>query len=97
MIELYLCHRAIWRRTTGTNEYGEPVVEEKEIQVRWISKRRLVRDRQGQEVVSESLVYTTEPVQPGDTLVYAGREWPVISVLDATMLDGSILFREVAC
>ena len=55
-----------------------------------------MRDNEGREVVSEARVFCTDPVQPGDLLEYAGREWPVIAVSEATGLDGRIHFREVA-
>ena len=97
MIKCYLNQTAIWHYTTGQmNEYGEPVTKQKTIKVRWEGKRRLVRDNQGQEVVSEARVFCIEPVKPGDKLEYAGREWPVITVSTVPGLDGSEQFREVA-
>ena len=97
MIQNYLNQTATWHYTTGQmNEYGEPETGSKEIMVRWEGKRRLVRDNEGREVVSEARVFCVEPVQPGDLLEYASREWPVIAVSEATGLDGRIHFREVA-
>lgn len=97
MIKDYLNQTAIWHYTTGQmNEYGEPETGSKEIRVRWEGKRRLVRDNEGQEVVSEARVFCIEPVQPGDLLEYAGREWPVIAVSTVPDLDGKEAYREVA-
>lgn len=96
MIEGYLNQRAVWKRKTGQNEYGEPETSSKSIKVRWEGKRRLVRDNQGQEVVSEARVFCVEPVKPGDKLEYAGREWPVIAVSTIPGLDGNESHREVA-
>ncbi|MFY9189422.1 MAG: hypothetical protein WAO22_09245 [bacterium] len=96
MIEGYLNQRAVWKRKTGSNEYGEPVTKQKSIKVRWEGKRRLVRDVSGQEVVSEARVFCTAPVQPGDLLEYAGRKWPVITVASVPGLDGATNHREVA-
>ena len=96
MIKDYLNQTITWKRVIGRNMYGEPETEEKEIKVRWEGKRRLVRDNEGREVVSEARVFCVEPVQPGDLLEYASREWPVIAVSEATGLDGRIHFREVA-
>ena len=96
MIEGYLNQRAVWKRKTGSNEYGEPVTKQKTIKVRWEGKRRLVRDNEGREVVSEARVFCVEPVKPGDILEHGGREWSVIAVSIVPGLDGSESHREVA-
>ena len=96
MIEGYLNQRAVWKRITSQNEYGEPTFSSKTISVRWEGKRRLVRDNEGREVVSEARVFCVDPIQPEDLLKYAGREWPVITVSTVPGLDGSEQFREVA-
>ena len=96
MIEGYLNQRAVWKRKTGSNEYGEPVTRQKTINVRWEGKRRLVRDNQGREVVSEARVFCTEAVKPGDELEFDGRSWPVIAVSTVPGLDGKENHRECA-
>jgi hypothetical protein len=96
MIEGYLNQRAVWKRKTGQNEYGEPETSSKSIKVRWEGKRRLVRDNEGREVVSEARVFCVEPVKPGDILEHGGREWPVIAVSTIPGLDGSESHRECA-
>ena len=96
MIQDYLNQTATWKRVIGQNMYGEPETEEKEIKVRWEGKRRLVRDNEGREVVSEARVFCVEPVKPGDLLEYAGREWPVIAVSTVPDLDGKEAYREAA-
>ena len=96
MIEGYLNQRAVWKRVVRLNEYGEPVTKQKTIKVRWEGKRRLVRDNEGREVVSEARVFCIEPVKPGDILKYEDRDWPVIAVSTVPGLDGSENHREVA-
>ena len=96
MIEGYLNQGAVWKRKTGSNEYGEPVTKQKTIKVRWEGKRRLVRDNEGREVVSEARVFCVEPVKPGDILEHGGREWPVIAVSTVPGLDGVENHHEVA-
>ena len=96
MIKGYLNQTATWKRVVGQNMYGEPETEEKEIKVRWEGKRRLVRDNEGREVVSEARVFCVEPVKPGDILEHGGREWPVIAVSTVPGLDGKEAHREVA-
>ena len=96
MIKGYLNQTATWKRVVGQNMYGEPETEEKEIKVRWEGKRRLVRDNEGREVVSEARVFCVEPVKPGDILEHGGREWPVIAVSSVPGLDGNESHKEAA-
>ena len=96
MIEGYLNQRAVWKRVVRLNEYGEPEMKQKTISVRWEGKRRLVRDNQGREVVSEARAFCVEAVKPGDLLEYQGREWPVIAVSCVPGLNGAISHYEVA-
>ena len=96
MIKDYLNQTATWHYVTGQNEYGEPSTSSKTIKVRWEGKRRLVRNNEGREVVSEARVFCVDPVNPGDFLEYKDIRWPVISVSVAAGLDGSEQFREVA-
>jgi hypothetical protein len=96
MIRNYLNQTATWHYVTGQNEYGEPQTSSKSINVRWEGKRRLVRDSEGREVVSEARVLCVEAVKPGDELEYDGRMWPVIAVSTVPGLDGAENHREVA-
>jgi hypothetical protein len=96
MIKGYLNQTATWHYVTGLNEYGEPTTSSKTISVRWEGKRRLVRDNQGREVVSEARVFCVEAVQAGDELEHGGRRWPVIAVSTVPGLDGAENHREVA-
>ncbi len=96
MIKGYLNQTATWHRVVGQNMYGEPETENKEIRVRWEGRRRLVRDNEGREVVSEARVFCTEAVKPGDELEFDGRSWPVIAVSTVPGLDGKESHRECA-
>jgi len=92
----YLNQAATWHYVTGLNSYGEPTTSSKTIKVRWEGKRRLVRDNQGREVVSEARVFCVDAVKPGDELEFDGRRWPVIAVSSVPGLDGKEAHREVA-
>jgi len=96
MIQGYLNQTATWHYITCQNEYGEPVTKQKTIKVRWEGKRRLVRDNEGREVVSEARVFCTDSVKPGDELEFDGRRWLVIAVSTVPGLDGKESHREVA-
>lgn len=96
MIQDYLNQTATWHYVTGQNEFGEPTTDSKTINCRWEGKRRLVRDKDGQEVVSEARVFCVEAIKPGDELEYDGRSWPVIAVSVVPGLDGAESHKEVA-
>jgi len=97
MIKSYLNQTATWHKAIGQNEYGEPTFADPvSIKVRWEGKRRLVRNNEGREVVSEARVFCIEPIKPGDVLRYDDRDWPVIAVSVVPGLDGTEQFREVA-
>lgn len=94
------------------NEYGDliPVVEtalllpwqviEFEVVItvlgRWQDKRRMVRNAQGQEVVSESRVFLPVEPQWTDLLAYRGRQWRILSITEQKDMDCNTLFWEVA-
>lgn len=87
---------ANWKHVTGQNEYGEPTFVDSVIKVRWESKQRVSRNKHGEEVISEARAFCLEAVKSGDVLEYQNQEWPVISVCEATDLDGNVLCREVS-
>lgn len=95
MIRDYLNQTAVLKSTTGYDGYGDPITEEKTISVRWEGKRRLVRDRQGREVVSEARFFCIDKVKPDDIVNYGG-EWAIIAVSEIVDIDGNFSHYEVA-
>lgn len=96
MIGAYLNQTANWKTMVSEDGYPPQPGTGTDIKVRWEDKRRLVRNPQGLEVVSEARVFCAEDVQPGDVLEWRGRDWPVITVSMVPSLDGKETFREVA-
>lgn len=96
MIGDYLNQTATLKTVTGYNGYEEPTMTSSTIAVRWEAKRCLVRNAQGQNVVSEARVFTEAVVNPGDRLTYGGRDWITIAVSEVPDLDGVVRFREIA-
>lgn len=97
VISAYLNQIAQWKKMIGGEDgYPPQPGSPTEIKVRWEGKRRLVRNAQGVEVVSEARVFCIEDIKPGDVLEYGGRDWPVIAVSEAVGLDGKTMFREAA-
>lgn len=96
MIRDYLKQTATLKTTVGYNEYGEPIASEKVIPCRFEMKRKLVRDKTGNQVVSEATMYCIEPIRPDDRVVYNGREYVAITVSEIIDLDGNTVYYEVA-
>ncbi|OPX89982.1 MAG: hypothetical protein A4E53_01197 [Pelotomaculum sp. PtaB.Bin104] len=98
MIQGKLNQTAQWKRKTGNNDYAEPIYADPvDIAVRWEGRRRMVRNQQGKEVISECLVFCLEDVQPDDVITYKGTDYTVIAVSEIPNLAGSISHKEVAC
>ncbi len=95
MITDYLNQTATWKTVTSVNEYNEPTFTSATIACRMEYKRQMVRDSQGQEVVSEATLYTLSAVKPGDVITYDSRDWSVLTVASEAQLDGTVLFRAV--
>lgn len=97
MIRRYLNQAATWKKVVSVDGYPpQPEEPGTSIKVRWEAKRRLVRNAQGVEVVSEAAAFCLESIAPGDVLNYGERDWIVITVSEIPGLNGIVQFREVA-
>lgn len=91
MLVDYLNQEALWEYVTSTNEYNEKTYNNKTIQCRKEDKIKLVRDKNGIQVVSNTTIYCKEPVQIDHKI--DGRV--VISIGTLTDLMGEIEGYEV--
>lgn len=96
MIELILNQTASWKQKTGQNAYAEPIfATPANITVRWEGGLKKVKDQQGNEVIAQAKVFCQEEVNPGDVLLFAGRNCEVISYTEHYDLGGEYSHREV--
>ncbi|MGF9711719.1 hypothetical protein [Paenibacillus naphthalenovorans] len=96
MIDLYANQTVIWKKKLSVNDYNEPDYDSgSQIDCRLEYKRKMVRDTEGQEVLSESAVYTETAVKIGDVIIIDGIDWNVISSNPQYDLFGEIVFYEV--
>lgn len=84
MIEDYFTDIKLWKHVTGTDDYNQPTYEDKTIDCKFNEKLKLVRDKTGQQVVSQAQVFCKESVQVDDLI--DGRV--VLSVGSMDGLDG---------
>jgi hypothetical protein len=98
MIGSYLA-QSIWRKSrSGVDGYGQPAFRAAvQTKGRWLEKRRLVRNAQGEQVISEASVTLApdEAVAVGDQLSLDGSAYlTVIAVsADRDLAGGLILKR----
>lgn len=82
----------IKKTISSTNTYNEKTYTSTSIKVRFIYKRTLIRKQQGEEVMSEAVVYTATALVEGDVVTYDNKDWTVRFVYPHVELDGSALF-----
>lgn len=97
MIEGYLTQKSTWKAKTGVNEFNEPTYAVPvEINCRVDFKRKMVRNKEGQEVLSESTLLTTTAINPDDLITYGTFSMVVITSHPLNELDGTVMFYEVS-
>ena len=97
MIGSYLA-QSIWRKSrSGVDGYGQPTFgTPAQTKGRWLEKRRLVRNAQGEQVISEVSVtlMPDEAVAVGDQLSADGASYlTVIAVSADRDLAGGLVLR----
>lgn len=96
MISAYTNQTAGWKVKGAVNEYNEATFADPvTIDCRFEYKRRMVRNKEGQEVISEATMFTKSAVKPDDLVTYDSIDWVVITVANEVGLDGSVAFYEV--
>lgn len=74
-----------WKHVTGIDDYTQPTYSTQSVPCRVVDKIKLIRDKNGTQVVSMSTVFTDSPVIVDD--LFNGRV--VISVNNKRLLDSS--------
>ena len=97
MIGDYLA-QTIWRRPkTGGDGYGQPIFGSPvETKGRWLEKRRLVRNAEGEQVISQvsATLGPDEPIGVGDQLSADGVSYlTVIAVSADRDLGGGVVLK----
>lgn len=92
MISDYCKQSALWKHITGHDKYTQPVYAAQiSIKVRKEEKIRLVRDKKGVQVMSNTTYFTSSAIIVDDLL----DGYTVIAVNPMTGLDGQIEGYEV--
>jgi hypothetical protein len=87
----YLNQKVQWERCIGHNEYGKAEYDEvREIKVRKVDMQKLITDDYGRQVVTKTMVLTTDVVAVGD-LIDGER---VVSVESAVDRWGRVVGRQ---
>lgn len=91
MISDYCNQSAIWKHITGHDKYTQPIYSQTNILVRKEQKTRLVRNKSGVQVISNTTLFTNVTVKVDDLI----DDMVVIAVSDMAGLNGSIEGYEV--
>jgi hypothetical protein len=94
MIDLYLNQNITLKIETSVNEYNEPVFTLSTIKARFEYDRTMVKNKEGEEVVSEAKLFTLTPVKVDDVINYDGKDYPIISVANMVNLEGELSHYE---
>ena len=95
MLSNYVNQNVTLKTRTGQNEYNEPTYTTSTIKGRFIYKRELFRLENGEEVLSNAILYTMATVSEGDVIVSDSKDWIVRSVYPAVKLNGIQGFTKV--
>ena len=91
MIDLYANQSMALKRVTSVSDTNTPTYSSSTIKGRKETGNKLIRNAQGQEVVSSATVFTQSAVSVNDTIDGS----TVIAVSPEIGLDGTIEFYEV--
>jgi hypothetical protein len=82
---------------TGRTGSGKPIygVIATGVPCRFQGKRSRVRNRQGEEVVTQAEVWTTYPIEETYRVTYQGHAYEVLAVEDVVGLDGQLSHKKV--
>ena len=95
MINLYTNQNITLKSKSSVNEYNESTYVTSTIKARFEYSRKLIRNSQGEEVISEAILYTKTPINLDDVIIYDSRNWNVIGVSSPVDLFGNISHYEV--
>lgn len=96
MISAYFNQSASWKAVIETDQYNEPTyADPADVDCRFEYKRKMVRNKEGQEVISEATLFTKSPIKPDDVITYDEIDWTILAVANEVGLDGTVEFYEV--
>ena len=95
MLSQYVNQSVTLKTRTGQNEYNEPTYSSSTIKGRFIYKRELFRLENGEEVLSNAILYTMATVSEGDTVTADSKDWVVRTVYPHMKLNGIKGFTKV--
>lgn len=95
-MEHLLNQTVILKPKQGQSGYGTPIYSDGyPVAVRWEDSIQIIKNKEGEEVVSNAKIFTLTPMKIDDILVYNEIEWPIIKVASIPGMDGSIHHWEV--
>lgn len=95
LLSNYVNQTITHKTRTGQNEYNEPTYSSSTIRGRFIYKREIARLENGEEILSNGILYTMSTVVEGDVITHDSKDWVVRFVYPAVRLNGLKGFTKV--
>ena len=96
MIGNYTNQTVSYKSLSAIDEYGKATyATTASIAARYEYNRKIVKDGNGKDVISEARCFTATAVKPDDVLTFDSKDWTVISVSNIYNLDGLVKWYEV--
>ena len=91
MISEYLNQTVTHKTVSSVNNYNEKTYSSTSTSARFIYKREIIRNADGEEITSNAIVYTKTELNEGDVITYDSKDWVVRFVYPWMFLDGSVM------
>jgi hypothetical protein len=95
MIGNYANQSVTLKSVSSIDEYGQATYATPTIAARYEYSRKIVKDGNGKDVISEARCFTATAVKPDDVITFDGKDWIVISVSNIYNLEGVLKWYEV--
>lgn len=95
MIDRYTNQTVSYKGTSTQDEYCQTAyVTTVNMLCRYEYDRKIVKNKEGKEVISEARCFTKTAVKPDDVITFDSKDWPIISVKNEVDLNGTVKFYE---
>jgi len=91
MISEYLNQTVTHKTVSNVNNYNEKTYSSTSTSARFIYKREMIRNADGEEITSKAIVYTKTELSEGDVITHDSKDWVVRFVYPWIFLDGSVM------
>lgn len=95
MFDAYLRDRVTIRRAGGLDAYNQllPATDETDVPALFTSQTKIVRDVNGEQVISSGNVLLKTAVSYSDLIVYGGRTYAIVAIEEKRVFTQRVGFK----